>query len=156
MAGVNKAIILGNLGRDPEMRYTQSGTPVATLSVATTRKYRRDDELVEDTQWHRVSVFGELASNCQKYLSTGRQIYVEGRLRTRAYHDRDNVKRYSTEIVAQTVVFLGSAPKSSDGSAPKSSDGGGDVPEEMWDPSPSRTPEGKKKPRSKGKTRRSK
>ena len=107
--GVNKVILIGNLGRDPELRYTQSGTPVASLSVATTRKWRnkQTNELVEETEWHRVSVFGNQAEHCNNYLSKGRQVYVEGRLRTRSYDDKDGIKRYSTEVIADTVQFLG-------------------------------------------------
>jgi len=108
--GVNKVILIGNLGRDPELRFTQNGTPVASLSVATTRKWRnkQTNELVEETEWHRVSVFGNQAEHCNNYLSKGRQVYVEGRLRTRSYDDKDGIKRYSTEVVADTVQFLGS------------------------------------------------
>ncbi|KIG11900.1 Single-stranded DNA-binding protein [Enhygromyxa salina] len=109
MSGVNKVILIGNLGRDPELRYTQSGSPVASLSVATTRKWRnkQTNEMVEETEWHRVSVFGQSAEHCNNYLSKGRQVYVEGRLRTRSYDDKDGVKKYSTEIIADTVQFLG-------------------------------------------------
>ena len=109
MSGVNKVILIGNLGRDPELRYTQSGSPVASLSVATTRKWRnkQTNELVEETEWHRVSVFGQSAEHCNNYLSKGRQVYVEGRLRTRSYDDKDGIKRYSTEVIADTVQFLG-------------------------------------------------
>ncbi|PRQ02372.1 Single-stranded DNA-binding protein [Enhygromyxa salina] len=109
MSGVNKVILIGNLGRDPELRYTQSGSPVANLSVATTRKWRnkQTNELVEETEWHRISVFGQQAEHCNNYLSKGRQVYVEGRLRTRSYDDKDGIKRYSTEVVADTVQFLG-------------------------------------------------
>ena len=110
MAGVNKVILIGNLGRDPELRYTQSGTPVASLSVATTRRWRnrQTNEMVEETEWHRISVFGNQAEHCNNYLSKGRQVYVEGRLRTRSYDDKDGIKRYSTEVIADTVQFLGS------------------------------------------------
>lgn len=106
---VNKVILIGNLGRDPELRYTQGGGPVASLSVATTRKWKnkQSNELVEETEWHRVSVFGQQAEHCNNYLSKGRMVYVEGRLRTRSYDDKDGIKRYSTEIVADNVVFLG-------------------------------------------------
>ena len=104
---VNKVILIGNLGRDPELRYTQSGSPVASLNIATTRKWRnkQTNELVEETEWHRVSVFGQSAEHCNNYLSKGRQVYVEGRLRTRSY-DKDGQKHYSTEIIADTVQFL--------------------------------------------------
>jgi single-strand DNA-binding protein len=106
---VNKVILIGNLGKDPELRYTQGGGPVANLSVATTRKWRnkQSNELVEETEWHRVSVFGQQAEHCNNYLSKGRMVYVEGRLRTRSYDDKDGVKRYSTEVIADTVQFLG-------------------------------------------------
>jgi single-strand DNA-binding protein len=109
MSGVNKVILIGNLGRDPELRYMQSGAPVASLSVATTRKWRnkQTNEMVEETEWHRVSVFGQSAEHCNNYLSKGRQVYVEGRLRTRSYDDKDGIKRYSTEIIADVVQFLG-------------------------------------------------
>ena len=91
MSGVNKVILIGNLGRDPELRYTQSGTPVASLNIATTRKWRnkQSNEMVEETEWHRVSVFGQSAEHCNNYLAKGRQVYVEGRLRTRSYDDKD-------------------------------------------------------------------
>ena len=105
---VNKVIILGNLGRDPDLRYTQGGSAVASLSVATTRKWtdKGSGERKEETEWHRVSVFGKSAEHCGNYLTKGRQVYVEGRLRTRSY-DKDGQKHYTTEIVADTVQFLG-------------------------------------------------
>lgn len=109
MAGINKVILIGNLGRDPELRYTQSGSAVANLSVATTRAYTnsRTNERVEETEWHRVVVWGKQAEHCNQYLAKGRQVYVEGRLQTRNYEDKDGIKRYSTEVVADTVQFLG-------------------------------------------------
>ncbi len=109
MASVNKVIIIGNLGRDPELKYTQGGTPVCRLSIATTRAYNnKNQERVEETEWHRVVVWSKQAEHCNNYLSKGRQVYVEGRLRTSSYEDKEGVKRYSTEIVADTVQFLGS------------------------------------------------
>lgn len=108
MAGVNKAIIVGNLGRDPEIRYTQGGSPVCQLSVATTRAYtNKNNDRVEETEWHRIVVWGKSAEHCNNYLSKGRQVYVEGRIQTRSYEDKEGIKRYSTEIVADTVQFLG-------------------------------------------------
>ena len=106
---LNKAMIIGNLGRDPEMRYTQSGTAVATLAVATTRSWtdKQTNQRKEETEWHRVAVFGRTAEACQQYLAKGSKVYVEGRIRTRNYEDKDGVKRYSTEIIADTVQFLG-------------------------------------------------
>lgn len=106
---VNKVILIGNLGRDPELRYTQGGQAMTNLSVATTRKWRnkQTNEMVEETEWHRVAVFGQQAEHCNNYLSKGRMVYVEGRLRTRSYDDKDGIKRYSTEVIADTVQFLG-------------------------------------------------
>ena len=109
MAGVNKAIIVGNLGRDPEIRYTKGGSPVCQLSVATTRAYtNKNNDRVEETEWHRIVVWGKSAEHCNNFLSKGRQVYVEGRIQTRSYEDKDGIKRYSTEIVSDTVQFLGS------------------------------------------------
>jgi single-strand DNA-binding protein len=121
---VNKVILIGNLGRDPELRYTQGGGPVASLSVATTRKWRnkQSNEMVEETEWHRVSVFGQQAEHCNNYLSKGRMVYVEGRLRTRSYDDKDGIKRYSTEVIADTVQFLGGR---GEGGGGRSGGGGG-------------------------------
>ena len=108
MSGVNKAIIVGNLGKEPELRYTKEGSPVCQLSVATTRKYtNRNNDKIEETEWHRIVVWGKSAEHCNNYLSTGRQVYVEGRIATRSYTDGEGVKRYSTEIVADSVQFLG-------------------------------------------------
>ena len=89
MAGINKVILIGNLGRDPEIRYMQSGSPVASLNIATTRRWRnkQTNEMVEETEWHRVSVFGQQAEHCGNYLSKGRMVYVEGRLKTRSYDE---------------------------------------------------------------------
>ncbi len=108
MAGVNKVIILGNLGQDPEVHEMKSGTKVCRLNVATTRKWKSKEtnEQVEETEWHRISVWGPQADPCMKYLKKGRQVYVEGRLRTSSY-EKDGVKKYSTEIVADTVQFIG-------------------------------------------------
>ncbi len=104
---LNKAMIIGNLGRDPELRYTQSGTPVANFSVATNRKWKdKSGQLQEQTEWHRIVVFGRQAETCEKYLKKGRQAYIEGRLQTRDWEDRDGNKRSTTEIVADTVQFL--------------------------------------------------
>lgn len=104
---VNKAIIIGNLGADPEVRYTQSGTPVANLRIATNERWTdKSGQSQERTEWHRVVVFGNTAENCAKYLSKGRQVYVEGRIQTNEWQDNDGNKRYTTEIVAQNVTFL--------------------------------------------------
>ena len=110
MASVNKAIILGNLGQDPELKYTPSGAAVCTLSIATT-DVRNDPNngRQERTEWHRVVVWNKQAENCAKYLSKGRSVYVEGRIQTRSWEDQNGQKRYSTEVVAQTVQFVGGA-----------------------------------------------
>jgi single-strand DNA-binding protein len=108
MASVNKAIILGNLGRDPELRSTTGGQSVCELAIATNERYKgKNDEWQERTEWHRVVVWGRQAENAAQHLSKGRQVYVEGRIQTRDWIDKDGNKRYTTEIVAQNVQFLG-------------------------------------------------
>lgn len=107
MATLNKVMILGNLGRDPEVRQTQSGRAVANFSVATTDTWGTGEDRKERTEWHQVVVWGKSAEACGQYLTKGRQVLVEGRLQTRSYEDKDGVKRYATEIVAQQVQFLG-------------------------------------------------
>jgi single-strand DNA-binding protein len=107
MASVNKAIVLGNLGKDPELRHTTGGQAVTELTIATNEGYKdKSGEWKERTEWHRVVVWGRQAENAARYLSKGRQVYVEGRLQTREWTDRDGNKRYTTEIVAQNVQFL--------------------------------------------------
>ncbi|MDY6881689.1 MAG: single-stranded DNA-binding protein [Desulfatiglans sp.] len=111
MAGVNKAIIVGRLGRDPEVRYTPSGVAVANFSVATSEEWKDRDtgDKQERTEWHRVVAWRRLGEICGEYLRKGSQVYVEGRIQTREWEDREGVKRYTTEIVAQTMQMLGSA-----------------------------------------------
>jgi single-strand DNA-binding protein len=106
---VNKVILIGNLGRDPEMRYATGGNAIASLNIATTRKWRNKDsgEMQEETEWHRVSAFGKTAEACNRFLTKGKSVYVEGRIKTRSYDDKDGVKKYSTEIIAESVQFLG-------------------------------------------------
>ena len=107
MAYLNLAQIIGNLGRDPEYFVTEGRQPFANLSIATTRKWRtQDGQTQEETEWHHVTVFGATATNCQKYLRKGSQVYVSGRLRTRKYTDKQGIERYVTEIIAQDVQFL--------------------------------------------------
>lgn len=108
MSGVNKVILIGNLGANPEMRFTQAGQAVANLRLATTERWTdRNGQKQEITEWHRIVVWGKQAEICGQYLTKGRQIYVEGRIRTRQWQDQQGQKRYSTEIVAQTVQMLG-------------------------------------------------
>ena len=110
MASVNKVIIVGNLGRDPEVRYMPSGDAVANIAVATTDKWKdkQTGEQKEQTEWHRVSFFGKLAEIVGQYLTKGSQIYIEGKLQTRKYTDKDGVEKFATEIRADTMQMLGS------------------------------------------------
>jgi len=109
MAGVNKVILIGNLGADPEVRYLNTGTAVANFRMATTENIRnKEGEREARTEWHRVVAFGRLAEICGEYLNKGKQVYIEGRLRTRSWDDRDGNKRWTTEIVANTMQMLGS------------------------------------------------
>ena len=125
MAGVNKAIILGHLGRDPELRYLQNGQPVCKLNIATSRRYtNKQNESVEETEWHRVSVWGKQAEHCNNFLTKGRQVYVEGRLRTSSY-DKDGQKHYTTEIVADTVQFIGGRGEGGEGGGQREGGCGG-------------------------------
>jgi single-strand DNA-binding protein len=108
MASVNKAIILGNLGRDPELRHTPGGKAVATLRIATNEVWTdQSGERQERTEWHTVVVWGRQAENCNQYLKKGRSVYIEGRLTTRKWQDKEGKDRYSTEIVADRVQFIG-------------------------------------------------
>ncbi len=108
MASVNKVILLGNLGRDPEVRYMPSGDPIANVTIATSRRYKnKAGEMVDETEWHRVSFFGRLAEIASQYLKKGNPVYVEGRIRTNKYTDKDGIEKYSTEIVASEMQLLG-------------------------------------------------
>jgi single-strand DNA-binding protein len=108
MASVNKVILIGNLGQDPEKRYTGSGAAVTSFSLATTNRWKdKSGQNQEQTEWHRVVVWGQQAESCAQYLSKGRPVYVEGRLQTRQWDDKNGNKRYTTEVVAQRVQFLG-------------------------------------------------
>ena len=110
MAGVNKAILVGRLGKDPEVRYTGSGTAVASFTMATSVNFtNKNGEKTDNTEWHRIVAFGKLGEICGEYLAKGKQIYIEGRLQTREWADRDGNKRWTTEIVAQTMQMLGAA-----------------------------------------------
>ena len=140
MAGVNKVILLGNLGRDPELRYTQGGQAVANFTLATSENWNdKNGERVERTEWHRVVVWGRVAELCSQYLSKGRSVYLEGRIQTREWEDKEGQKRYTTEVNAQTVQFLGNnrsegSEASRGGNAkpesiPADSTGGGGPPE---------------------------
>jgi len=113
---INKVILIGNLGADPEMRYTQSGTAVATLRLATNRKWKdKDGNLQDETEWHRIIVWAQSAEYCGNYLSKGSKIYVEGRLQTRKWQDQGGNDKYTTEIVANVIQNL----------TPRGGEGGG-------------------------------
>ncbi len=109
MAGVNKVIIVGNLGRDPEIKYTQSNVPVANFSVATTESWKdkQSGEWQEKTEWHRIVAWRYLAERAEKYLRKGKQVYIEGKLETRKWTGQDGNDRYTTEIVAREMMLLG-------------------------------------------------
>jgi single-strand DNA-binding protein len=105
---VNKVILIGNLGKDPEVRFTQTGSAVANFSIATSEQWNdRDGKRQERTEWHNIVVWGKQGELCGQYLAKGRQVYVEGSIRTRSYDDKTGTKRYVTEIVAQRIRFLG-------------------------------------------------
>jgi len=121
---INKVILIGNLGADPEIRYTQNGTPVATFSLATTeRRKGQDGQVQEMTEWHRIIAWQRLAEICGEYLSKGSKVYVEGRLQTRKWKDQNGNDRYTTEIVAREMKML--TPRSASGSGGGSASGGG-------------------------------
>ena len=114
MASVNKVIIVGNLGRDPETRYMPNGEAVTNIAVATTESWKdkTSGEKVEKTEWHRITFYRKLAEIAGQYLKKGSSVYVEGRLQTRKYTDKDGVEKYATEIIADSMQMLGGRPES--------------------------------------------
>jgi single-strand DNA-binding protein len=136
MSGVNKVIIVGRLGADPELKTVSNNQSVARLNIATSEAWNnKEGQKQERTEWHRVVVWGKQAENCAKHLSKGRQVYVEGKLQTRQWEDPQGNKKYSTEIVANTVQFLGAGGASSDRSSGYSSDSNDFGPEPSFDQS---------------------
>ena len=127
MASVNKVILIGNCGRDPEVRYTPGGTAICNVSVATSsrRKDKASGESIEDTQWHRVTFYDRLAEIAGEYLKKGRPVYIEGRLKTRKWQDKEGVDRYTTEIVADSMQLLGGREGMGGGAGGGEEDGGG-------------------------------
>jgi single-strand DNA-binding protein len=130
MLGVNKVILIGNLGKDPELRYTPSGQPTASFSLATTERWNdKNGQRQERTEWHNIVAWGKLAELVNQYLKKGRSAYVEGRINTRSWDDRDGNKKYRTEIVASQIQFLGGGTPSAGNpvagaeSAPGANDG---------------------------------
>jgi single-strand DNA-binding protein len=125
--GINKVILIGNLGADPEMKYTAGGTAICKFRIATTEVFKdRDGNQQERTEWHRVVAWAKLAEICGQYLSKGKQVYVEGSLRTSSWDDQDGNKRYTTEINARDVQFLGGGAGGGSGSGSGGGHGGGD------------------------------
>jgi single-strand DNA-binding protein len=126
MASVNKVIILGNLGRDPETRYMPSGDAMTTISIATTDSWKdkASGEKKESTEWHRVTFFGKLAEIAGQYLRKGSSVYVEGSLRTRKYTDKDGIEKYATDIRADSMQMLGGRPSAGAGGMDDGYDGG--------------------------------
>jgi single-strand DNA-binding protein len=116
--GVNKVILVGRLGADPDMRYTPSGQGVCEMRLATSESWNdKNGQRQERTEWHRIVVWGKRAEICSKYLAKGRQVYIEGRIQTRSYDDKDGNKRYITEIIANDVQFLGGGGREGGGRA---------------------------------------
>jgi single-strand DNA-binding protein len=131
MGSVNKVILIGNLGADPELKYTPSNRPVCNLNLATNEVFKdKTGQRQERTEWHRVTVWGDQAENCSKYLAKGRSVYIEGRLQTRSWDDKEGKKRYSTEVVADRVVFLSSG--GGDGARRTGGGGGRPTPSGGW------------------------
>ncbi|NLZ16194.1 MAG: single-stranded DNA-binding protein [Desulfobulbaceae bacterium] len=121
---INKVILIGNLGADPEIRYTQSGSQVATFNVATTEKWKgQDGNIQEQTEWHRIVAWSKLAEICGQYLHKGSRVYIEGRLQTRKWQDQSGVDRYTTEIIAREMKML--SPRSSSGDGEYGGSGSG-------------------------------
>lgn len=124
--GLNKALLIGNLGNDPELRYTQGGAAVLNLRIATSDSYKnKDGERVERTEWHTVNIWGKRGEALNKYLSKGSRIFVEGRIQTRKWEDRDGNNRYSTEVVATNIILLGGR-RGGDGGEPAQTNGSPD------------------------------
>jgi len=148
MASVNKVIIVGNLGRDPEIRYMPSGDAIANIAVATSYKSkdRNSGEQKELTEWHRISFFGRLAEIVGQYLKKGSSVYVEGRLQTRKYTDKDGIERYATDIIAENMQMLGGRQGMGgdaggyDGGGSGSYDGGGSYDAPPSRPAPRQAP----------------
>lgn len=141
MASVNKVILVGNLGRDPELKYIPSGDAVVNLAIATTDRYKnKSGEMVDATEWHRVNFFGRTAEVCGQYLKKGSQVYIEGSLKTRKYTDKDGVEKYATEIRGDRMQMLdgkkeGAAPAQASQAQRPSSSGGGSGFDDMEDDS---------------------
>ena len=146
MASVNKVIIIGNLGRDPEVRYTPNGNAVCNVSVATTRNWKNKDsgDKVEETEWHRVVFYDRLAEIAGEYLKKGRSVYVEGRLKTRKWADKEGKENYTTEVIAEEMKMLGG--REGMGGGAEEGGGGGGYAKGAERPAPASRPAGAAKP----------
>lgn len=130
---INKVTLIGNLGADPETKTTQSGMVVCNLRIATTeRKKDASGNWTDHTEWHRVTVFGKTAENAAKYLQKGRQVYIEGKLRTTKYQDKDGKERYSTDVIADEVKFLGGEGGAKRGNQGRAGEGGAKADADNW------------------------
>jgi len=130
---INKAILIGNLGADPEIRYTQSGTQVATFKVATTERWKgQDGQMQEATEWHKIVAWGRLAEICGEYLNKGSRVYIEGRIQTKKWQDKDGNDRYTTEIVAREMKMLSPQGEGSGDSLPEAPPGHGGTGPEVY------------------------
>lgn len=129
MAGVNKVILVGNLGADPEIRYTPGGMAVASFRIATSEtRANKDGQKETKTEWHRIVAFGKLAEICGEYLSKGKQVYIEGKIQTRSWDDKDGNKKYTTEILANAMQMLGSRDGGGAGAGSSSPEGADEMP----------------------------
>ena len=139
---VNKVILIGNLGADPEVRYASSGVAVCNFTMATTRTYKdKQGESKDETEWHRVVAFGRTAEVCGEYLKKGRQVYIEGRLQTREWQDKDGNRRWTTEVVTDTMQMLGNRGGDSGGAQRDYSPQGGSGSNKPYQPLPGDIPE---------------
>jgi single-strand DNA-binding protein len=142
MASINKVILIGNLGRDPEVRYAPSGSAICNITVATTRNWKdkTSGDKVEETEWHRVVFYDRLAEIAGEYLKKGRPVYVEGRLKTRKWTDKDGVEKYTTEVIAENMQLLGGRDGGGGGMGDEGGGGGGYAPRERSAPAPRQAP----------------
>ena len=134
MSSLNKIMLIGHLGRDPEIRYTPDGAPVATFSLATSENWTDKNGSRQHTEWHNVVAWNRLADLSKRFLTKGRQVYIEGRIRSREWNDREGNKRRTTEVIASQIVLLGSRPQNIDAASPTADPGGrtADEPEQPF------------------------
>ena len=133
MASVNKVILIGNLGKDPEVRYAPTGSAICNITLATTRNWKdkNSGEKVEETEWHRIVFYDRLAEIAGEYLKKGKQVYIEGRLKTRKWTDKEGAEKYTTEIIASEMTMLGSREGGGTGSMDEAGGGGAAAPRPM-------------------------